>query len=45
MKSFFPKPTIKVDDIIYYAEFVAVENAREQRKMNFQIRPEYSYFY
>jgi hypothetical protein len=27
MKSFFPKPTFKVDDIISYAELVAAENA------------------
>jgi len=25
MKSFFPKPTFKVDDIISYAELVAAE--------------------
>jgi len=27
MKSFFPKSTFKVDDIISSAEFIAVENA------------------
>jgi hypothetical protein len=42
MKSFFPKPTFKVDDIISYSELVAVENANIQKGMNFQIKPEYS---
>ena len=44
MKSFFPKPTFKVDDIISYAELVAAENATVQKGMNFQIKPEYSIF-
>jgi hypothetical protein len=44
MKSFFPKPTFKVDDIISYAELVAAENANVQKGMNFQIKPEYSIF-
>jgi len=44
MKSFFPKPKFKVDDIISYAELVAAENANVQKGMNFQIKPEYSIF-
>jgi len=44
MKSFFPKPTFKIDDIISYAELVAAENANVQKGMNFQINPEYSIF-
>ena len=44
MKSFFPKPTFKIDDIISYAELVAAENANIQKGMNFQIKPEYSVF-
>lgn len=44
MKSFFLKPTFKVDDIISYAELVAAENANIQKGMNFQIKPEYSIF-
>ena len=44
MKSFFPKPTFKIDDIISYAELVAAENANIQKGMNFQIKPEYSIF-
>jgi len=44
MKSFFPKPTIKVDDIISYAELVAAEQANVQKGMNFKIKPEYSIF-
>jgi hypothetical protein len=44
MKSFFPKPTFKVDDIISYAELVAAENANVQKGMNFQIKSEYSIF-
>jgi hypothetical protein len=44
MKSFFPKPSFKVDDIISYAELVAAENANVQKGMNFQIKPEYSIF-
>jgi len=44
MKSFFPKPTFKVDDIISYAELVAAEGANVQKGMNFNIRPEYSIF-
>ena len=44
MKSFFPKPVFKIDDIISYAELVAAENANIQKGMNFQIKPEYSIF-
>ena len=44
VKSFFPKPTFKVDDIISYAELVAAENTNIQKGMNFQIKPEYSIF-
>jgi hypothetical protein len=44
MKSFFLKPTFKVDDIISYAELVAAEQANVQKGMNFQIKPEYSIF-
>ncbi len=44
MKSFFPKPNLKTDDIISYAELVAEENANIQKGMNFQIKPEYSIF-
>ncbi len=44
MKSFFPKPTFKVDDIISYTELSAAENATIQKGMNFQIKPEYSIF-
>jgi len=44
MKSFFPKPTFKVDDIISYAELVAAEQANVQKGMNFQIKPAYSIF-
>jgi hypothetical protein len=44
MKSFFPKPTFKVDDIISYAELVSAEQANVQKGMNFQIKPEYSIF-
>ena len=44
MKSFFPKLTFKVDDIISYAELVAAEQANVQKGMNFQIKPEYSIF-
>lgn len=44
MKSFFLKPSFKVDDIISYAELVAAENANIQKGMNFQIKPEYSVF-
>ncbi len=44
MKSFFPKPVFKIDDIISYAELVAAENANVQKGMNFQIKPEYSIF-
>jgi hypothetical protein len=42
MKSFFPEPQFKTDDIISYAELVAAENANIQKGMNFQIKPEYS---
>ena len=44
MKSFFPKPNFKIDDIISYAELVAAENTNVQKGMNFQIKPEYSIF-
>ena len=44
MKSFFPKLTFNIDDIISYAELVAAENANVQKGMNFQIKPEYSIF-
>jgi hypothetical protein len=44
MKSFFPKPNFKIDDIISYAELVAAENANVQKGMNFKIKPEYSIF-
>ena len=44
MKSFFPKPNFKTDDIISYAELVAAENANVQKGMNFKIKPEYSIF-
>lgn len=44
MKSFFPKPVFKVDDIISYVELVAAENANVQKGMNFQIKQEYSIF-
>jgi hypothetical protein len=44
MKSFLPKTTFEVDDIISYAELVATENANVQKGMNFQIKPEYSIF-
>ncbi|RKZ00505.1 MAG: HNH endonuclease [Ignavibacteriae bacterium] len=44
MKSLFPKPTFKVDDIISYAELSAAENATVQKGMNFQIKLEYSIF-
>jgi len=35
MKSFFPKPTFKVDDIISYDELAAAESSRVQKGMNF----------
>jgi len=44
MKSFFPKPQFKSDDIISYSELVAAENATVQKGMNFQIKQEYSIF-
>jgi hypothetical protein len=44
VKSFFPKPQFKTDDIISYAELVAAENANIQKGMNFQIKSEYSIF-
>lgn len=44
MKSFFPKPVFKIDDIISYAELVAAEKSNIQKGMNFQIKPEYSIF-
>lgn len=44
IKSFFLKPTFKIDDIISYAELVAAENANVQKGMNFKIKPEYSIF-
>lgn len=34
MKSFFPKPTFKVDDIISYAELVAAESVIIQTLQN-----------
>lgn len=42
MKSFFPKQTFKIDDIISYTELVAAENFNVQKGMNFQIHPDYS---
>ncbi len=42
MKSFFLKPTFKIDDIISYAELVAEESANIQKGMNFQIESDYS---
>jgi len=44
MKSLFPQPTFKVDDIISYAELVAAENANVQKGMNFNIKSDYSIF-
>ncbi len=44
MKSFFPKLTFKVYDIISYAELVAAENANVQKGMNLQIKSAYSIF-
>lgn len=44
MKSFFPKPSFKVDDIISYAELVAAENANIQRGMNYNVKSGYSIF-
>lgn len=44
MKSFFPKPTFKVDDIISYMELVAAEGAPVQRGMNFNFSSSYSVF-
>ena len=44
MKSFFIKPKFKTDDIISYAELVAVEHVNVQKGMNFQIKPGYSIF-
>ena len=42
MKSFFPKPTFKVDDIISYTELVAAEGINLQKGMNFNVKPDYS---
>jgi len=42
MKSFFPKPQFKTDDIISYAELVAAEGINLQRGMNFNVKPGYS---
>lgn len=36
MKSFFPKPTFKVDDIISYLELVASESANVQQRDELQ---------
>ena len=44
MKSFFPKPSFNVDDIISYAELVAAENANIQRGMNYNAKSGYSIF-
>lgn len=44
MKSFFPKPGFKVDDIISYAELVAAENSNIQRGMNYNVKSGYSIF-
>jgi hypothetical protein len=44
MKSFSPKPTFKIDDIISYVELVSSEGMNLQRGMNFQIKSEYSIF-
>jgi hypothetical protein len=44
MKSFFPKPTFKIDDIISYVELVAAERINLQKGMNFKIKPDYSIF-
>ena len=42
MKSFFPKPTFKTDDIISYTELVASEGINLQKGMNFNVKPDYS---
>jgi hypothetical protein len=42
MKSFFPKPNFKTDDIISYTELVASEGINLQRGMNFNVKPGYS---
>ena len=42
MKSFFPKPTFKIDDIISYTELVASEGINLQKGMNFNVKPDYS---
>jgi len=42
MKSFFPKPQFKTDEIISYSELVASEGINLQRGMNFNAKPEYS---
>lgn len=44
MKTFFLKPSFKVDDIISYSELVAAENANIQKGMNFKIKADYSIF-
>lgn len=44
MKSFFPKPTFKVDEIISYVKLVAAEGINLQKGMNSQIKPDYSIF-
>jgi hypothetical protein len=44
MRTFFPTPTFKVNDIITYADLVTAENANVQKGMNFNIKPEYSIF-
>ena len=42
MKSFFLKPTFKVDDIISFTELVASEGINLQKGMNFNVKPDYS---
>src|SRR5690606_12375965 len=44
MKSFFPKPTFKVDDIISYDDLAAAEGSRVQKGMNFNFTNDYSIF-
>lgn len=44
MKSFFPKLTFKVDDIIDYTTLVAAEGINLQRGMNYLSKPDYSVF-
>ncbi len=42
MKSFFPKPKFKVDDIISYPDLVAAEGINIQKGMNYNVKIEYS---